>query len=185
MFLSSSITIAFFAAGEGGHPWWNYPGLELWKFVNLFLFILAGLFAHRLFGRPVREGLRGRRESIKQELERARVERDQAVSKLAEVEARFGTLDAELNSIRQKSQAEAQAEKERIRTSTDEEIAKIRDQARRELDSASKAARQELRRFAAEESVRMAEGILKKEIGPADDERLATMNVEELRRTSA
>ena len=41
-------------------------------------------------------------------------------------------------------------------------------QAAREIESAGKAARHELRKFAAEESVRLAEEILEKEIRPED-----------------
>ena len=171
---------------EGGWtPWWaDYPGLELWKFFNLFLFIAAALLLHRRFGRPVREALRSRGEAIKRELQTAREERDQALAKLAEVESRFGNLDAEVSSIKEKAALEAEAEKARLRSATETEIAKIREQAKREIESAAQVARHELRRFAAMESVRRAEEILEREIRPEDDARLISRNVEELGRTA-
>jgi F-type H+-transporting ATPase subunit b len=184
--LASTTFVAFLDLnGDGSYPWWNYPGLELWKFVNLFLFIVVALYLHRRLGGPVREALRARSEGIKRELQRAREERDSAVAKLAEVEARFALLDAEAERIKEKAQSEAEAEKERIRSGTEFEIAKIQEHARREIESASKAARHELRRFAAQESVRLAEEILKREIRPEDDARLTNLNVEELGRTQA
>jgi F0F1-type ATP synthase membrane subunit b/b' len=183
LLLSISIFSRFLAIGiDGSVPWWNYPGLELWKFVNLVVFIGCALYLHRRFGRPIREALRSRGEGIKRELARAREERDQALAKLAEVEARFANLDAEVAKIKEKARAEAEAESQRIRSATKTEIAKIREQAKREIESAAKAARHELRRFAAQESVRLAEVILEKEIGPEDDARLTSLNVQELGR---
>ncbi len=184
MFSAPITPVAFgFLASE--HPWWNYPGLELWKFINLFLFIAVALFLHRKFGRPVREALRARRERIKTELETARKERDLAYAKLAEVEARFEKLDAEVATIREKAKAEAEAESRRLQAATEQEIARIRENAKRELESAGKLAKHELRKFAAQESVRIAEEILSREIKPEDDARLTTLNLQELGRTSS
>lgn len=166
----------------GVYPWWNYPGLELWKFVNLAIFIACGLYLHRRFGRPIREALRARSEGIKRELQRAREERDQALAKLADIQARFEKLDAEVAAVKEKAKAEAEAEKARLTAATESEIAKLREQATREIESAGKAARHELRRFAAAESVRIAEEILEKEIRPEDDARLTSLTVNELGR---
>lgn len=165
--------------------WVNYPGLELWKFVNLLIFIGAILYLHRRFGRPVREALRARGEGIKRELEKAQLERDQALAKLAEVEAQFKDLDAEVARISEKAKAEAVAEQARISLATEQEITKIREQAKREIESAGKAARHELRKFAALESVRLAEDILKAEISRDDDARLTVQSVQELGRSQA
>ena len=182
MFLAvSSLFIFFGFSDESVSPWWlNYPGLELWKFVNLALFIAAGFILHWRYGRPIREALRARSEGIKRDLQRAREERDQAVAKLAEVEARFEKLDAQVAAVKEKARAEADAEKARLRAATESEIAKMREQATREIESAGKAARHELRRFAAEESVRLAEEILEKEIRPEDDARLTSLSVNQL-----
>jgi F0F1-type ATP synthase membrane subunit b/b' len=159
--------------------------LELWKFVNLLIFIVLALYLHRRFGRPIREALRSRGEGIKRELLRAREERDQALAKLAEVESRFASLDAEVATVKERARAEAEAEKQRIAAATEEEIARNREQARRDIENAGKAARHELRRFAAETSVRLAEEILEREIGPEDDVRLTSRSVQELGRSRA
>jgi F0F1-type ATP synthase membrane subunit b/b' len=165
--------------------WSNYPGAEAWKFFNLFVFIVLAIYLHHRFGKPVREALRSRGESIKRELERARSERDQAVAKLAEVEARFANLDVEVAKVREKAKLEAEAERQRMTVATEEEIAKIREQAKREIESAGNAARHELRKFAAAESVRLAEDLLAKEIRPEDDVRLTSQTVQELGGTPA
>ena len=160
-------------------PWWNYPGVELWKFLNLFIFIALGVY---LFRQPLSDALRSRRERIKRDLLRAQQERDDALAQLAEVESRVARLDAEVAIIRERSKSEADAERERIKRSTEAEMTKLREQAQREIDSAGKAARQELRQFAAGQSVRLAEELIRREIRPEDDARLIGLNVEEFGR---
>lgn len=171
------LTLMLSLAEGGAAPWWNKPGLELWKFFNLFLFVGALIYFIR---RPVSDALRARREGIRRELMRAREERDAANAKLEEVEARLARLDAEVASVREQARREAEAEGERIRRSADEEADKLREQARREIESAGKAARQELRRYAAEQSVRLAEEMIRRDIRPEDDQRLVNRQVEEL-----
>lgn len=175
----------FLALSEGGlTPWWmNYPGLELWKFFNLLLFIVIALLLHRRYGRPIREALRSRGEAIKRDLQQAREERDEALARLTEVEARFSNLDHEISAIKERARLEADAEAKRLLAATELEIAKLREHATREIETAGQAARHELRKFAAQESVRRAEQILEREIRPEDDARLIGRSVEELGRT--
>lgn len=170
---------------EGGSVWWNYPGFELWKFVNLLVFVAAAFYLHHRFGRPLSQALKLRGESIKGELLRAREERDSALAKLAEVEARIERLDSEVSSIRDRSKAEAEAERQRIESSTAAEMAKLRQKAQREIEVAAKIATQELRQFAARESLSLAEEAIRREIRPEDDKRLISLNVEELGRSSS
>jgi F-type H+-transporting ATPase subunit b len=158
-------------------PWYNRPGMEAWKFINLAIFV--GLLYYFLRG-PLREALRTRREGIRRELKRAQAEADAANAKLREVEARLSRLDTEVSDIRAHAEKEAEEERERIRLSAEQEAAKLRDQARREIESAGKAAQQQLREYAAEQSVRMAEEIIRRDISAEDDVRLIDMEVQEL-----
>lgn len=159
--------------------WWDYPGFELWKFINLFIFVGALVY---VLTSKVRLGdaFKARRETIKQELARAQHERDAALAKLQEVEARLARLDTEVKSIQQQSAREAAEERERIAKSTEAEMAKLDEQAQREIESAGKAARHELRVYAAETSVRLAEEIIRREMRPEDDARLIDRSVQEL-----
>jgi len=159
--------------------WWDYPGLELWKFVNLALF--AGGLIYVLTRKvKLGEAFKTRRETIKQELAKAQQERDAALTKLKEVEDRLARLDSEVSAIREQSKQEAAEERERIAKSTEVEVARLSEQARREIERAGKAAKHELRLYAAQTSVRMAEEIIRREIKPEDDARLLHRNVQEL-----
>jgi len=147
------------------------------KVFNLLLFAGVMYFVLR---RPLAEAFRGRQEGIRRDLMRAEEERRAAVEKLVEVEGRLALLDSEVEAIRQQAQKEAAEERVRIERAAEEEARKIREQARREIESASKAARSELRAYAAEQSVRMAEEMIRREIRPEDDEHLVKEYVGEL-----
>ena len=159
--------------------WWDYPGFELWKFVNLAIFVIALVFAMRkFFGVP--EMFRNRKESIRAELEKARTERDAALAKLKEVEERLAHLDSQVATIKERSMIEAREERERISRSTQDEIAKLTAQAQREIENAATVAKKDLRRFTAEQSVRLAEDMIRRNIRPDDDARLFTRSIEEM-----
>lgn len=176
MFIALMTSLLALAEGESA-PWWNIPSFELWRWVNLLIFVY--LF-YRILRRPVSESMRARREGIRRDLMRAQEERNAALAKLEEVDARLAKLDAEVASVREQSEREAAEERERIRKSTEDETRKLREQAQREIESAGKAARQELREFAAGQSVRLAEEMLRRDIKPEDDARLVSLRVEEL-----
>lgn len=147
------------------------------KVVNLLLF--TGILIY-ILRRPLGQAFRDQRENIRRELMRAQEERNAALSKLEEVEGRLALLDSEVESIRAQAQRDAAEERARIERATEDEIRKIREQSQREIESAAKAARASLRAYAAEQSVRLAEEIIRRDIRPEDDARLVGEYVEEL-----
>jgi F-type H+-transporting ATPase subunit b len=157
---------------------WGIVSLEtIAKLINLLIFVGLAIYFLR---RPIGEKLDERREGVRRDLMRAQEERDAALAKLAEVEARLGNLSAEVESLREQARREAAEERERIRRQTEEDALKLRGQAQREIESISKAARAELRAYAAEQSVRLAEEMIRREMRPEDDARLISEYVEDL-----
>jgi F0F1-type ATP synthase membrane subunit b/b' len=179
MFLSFAINVLFVLSEGGETHWWDYPGFELWKFVNLGIFvaIMAYILTRKV---KLGEAFRTRRENIRAELARAQQERDAAVAKLKEVEERLARLDTETNAVKEQAKVEAAEENERIARATETEVARLSEQAQREIERAGKTARHELRRYTAEQSVRLAEEMIRREMKPEDDARLITRNIEEL-----
>jgi len=159
--------------------WWDYPGFELWKFINLGFFVLVLVYILTKKAN-IGEAFRNRREGIKRELARAREERDAAIARLKEIEERLARLDSEVVTIRENSKVEAAEERERIARSTETEIARLSEGAQREIENAGKAAKKELRRYTAEQSVQLAEGLIRREMQPEDDARLVNRNIEDL-----
>ncbi|MCA1633328.1 MAG: ATP synthase F0 subunit B [Acidobacteria bacterium] len=175
--LVRTIILAAFLQAEG--PGWQefVPMSTLARVVNLLLFV--GVLSYFL-RRPLGEAFRARREGIRAELVRAQEERNAALAKLEEVEGRLSQLDAEVEAIRVQARKEAADERARIERTTEEDARKLREQAQREIESASKAARAELRVYAAEQSVLLAEEMIRRDIRPEDDTRLMSEYVEEL-----
>src|SRR5215210_7488136 len=96
MFVTLSTALLLFVQADTAvaeYPWYNYPGFEAWKFINLFLFVGAIIL---LLRRPIGASMRARRESIRKELMRAQEERNAALAKLEEVNARLAKLDEEV-----------------------------------------------------------------------------------------
>jgi F0F1-type ATP synthase membrane subunit b/b' len=180
MILSLIVNYLFPAlSGAETTPWWDYPGFELWKFANLAVFVAVMVY---ILTRKAKLGevFQSRREGIKLELAKAQQERDAALAKLKEVEERLARLDTEVATVKERSVVEAAEERERIARATENEISKLSEQASREIESAGKAAKKDLRRYAAEQSVRLAEDIVRREMRPEDDARLIANNIEEL-----
>ena len=164
-----------------GIEWYNYPGLELWKFINLAIFTAAGIYVLR---KPINQALLARREAIQQELVRAQQEREQALARVAEADNFLGRLDNDVRTVQEQAREEATSEKQRIAASTEREIEKLKQQAQRELETADKLARKELRQFLAEKSVQMARESIRSQMQPEDDTALIRENIGELRRTT-
>ncbi|HEV7643302.1 MAG TPA: ATP synthase F0 subunit B [Pyrinomonadaceae bacterium] len=173
------------AGGQTGwqqflHFWENYmniPGFELWKFINLGIFVLA---LYLLLRKPLSAGFKAKREQIRAELIKAQEERDAAMKKLQEVEGRLAMLDTEVAQIKDKAAADIETEKARIAGQTDSDIAKMREQAQNEIARAGLQARQELRKFSAEESIRLAEEMLRKKVGSDTDSKFVKTGIDNL-----
>lgn len=161
--------------------WFNYPGLELWKFINLAIFTAAGIYVLR---KPINQALLARREAIQQELITAQQERDQALARVAEADNLLSRLDDDVRTLELQAREEATSERQRIAASTERELEKLKQQANREIETADKLARKELRYFLAEKSVQMARETIRSQMKPEDDAALIRESIGELRRTT-
>lgn len=157
----------------------NIPGLELWKFVDLAIFIAVGFFILR---KPISGALAARGEAIKRELELARAESAKANEKLAEAESLLARVDSDISDIRTQAQQEAEAERQRQIAAGDNDIARLRAQATREIETARKLTHRSLEQFLASRSLEVATQSVKSELRPEDDIRLIRERMGELRR---
>ena len=162
--------------------WFNYPGLELWKFINLAIFMAAAIYVLR---RKINEALLARGESIKKELLAAQQEREQALAQSAEVDSLVGRLDQEVRTVHEQARREAEAERKRLAASTDREVEKVKQQAQRDMEAANKFARKQLREYLAKRSVEHARESVRNQLRPEDDANLIKENISSLRRTTA
>src|SRR6266542_1893404 len=94
------------------NPWstyLNYPCAEIWKFTNLFIFVGIGVY---LLLQRLADALHSRREGLKQELLKAREERDGEQPQHNEMQSKYERLNAEDAATQQSSRPEAAAERE-------------------------------------------------------------------------
>jgi F-type H+-transporting ATPase subunit b len=128
------------------------------KSINLLLFI--GLL-YFLLRKPTREFFEQRFASIRGSLQKAAREKEEAAAKLKEIDQRLERLGSELANMREETAREAEAER-----------ARLEEETRREVESAKQAALHELRQFAADKSVSLAEQMIRHELTPDDEARL-------------
>jgi len=162
-----------------GTSWFNYPGLELWKFLNLAIFLAFAIYIMR---RRISEALGTRREAIKQELVQAQEQKARAVAKLEEADSLLSRLDADVRAVAEQSRNEAEAERQRVAAAAAREIEKLKQQSEREVDTAVKVARKSLRQFLAQKSIEFARQRVRGQISPDADRRLIEDGIGELRR---
>jgi F0F1-type ATP synthase membrane subunit b/b' len=93
-------------------------------------------------------------------------------------------LNDDVRTLEQQAREEAKSERQRIATSTEREIEKLKQQAQREVETAGKLARKQLRQFLAEKSVQMARESIRTQMRPEDDAVLIRESIGELRRTT-
>lgn len=177
-----SFTLLLAAAGghdEGGiigfyNKYLNYPGFEVWKFINLAIFVLVMVY---LLKKPLSSAFKAKREAIRADLIRAEEEKQAALARLTAAEAKLVSLENEKAEIIQRAKSEVEAEKIRLAKEAEAEVEKLRQQAEAELARARQLVTADLRRFSAEESVRLAEEKLRSKINTENDARLVKTGI--------
>jgi len=128
--------------------------LEIWKWAN-FAILAGGLgFLIAKKGGPF---FAARSAEIRKGITDAEALRKDADARAAEVDRRLANLEADVKQMRSTVLAEQAAAAERLRQETAAELARIQEHAGREIDSAAKAARVELKRYAARLAIDLAE----------------------------
>ncbi len=113
---------------------------------------------------------RNRTASIQKAMEEARKASEEANRRLAEIDARLSKLDVEISGMRAAAATEAAAEEQRIKTAAVEDARKIVESSEQEIAMAAKAARRELKAYAADLAVSLAKKQI--HVDPATDQAL-------------
>jgi F-type H+-transporting ATPase subunit b len=100
---------------------------------------------------------RARTEAIRKTMDEAQRTSADAARRLSDIESRLSRLDGELAQMRTSAEAEAAVEEQRIRSAAAEEARKIEEAVGQEIAAATRLARHELKSFAAELAVSLAE----------------------------
>jgi F-type H+-transporting ATPase subunit b len=111
-----------------------------------------------------------RTAAIQKGIEEARKMSEEARRRLTEVESRLSRLDTDIAAMRNEAEENARAEERRIRATSEEERKRIVSSAEQEISMAANAARRDLKTYAAELAVNLAEEKIR--VGKDADEAL-------------
>lgn len=178
-------SVVFLLAAGGGHgaeggftefynKYLNYPGFEAWKFINLAIFV--GIMIY-LVKKPLSDAFKAKRDAIRAELIKAEEEKQNALKQLTSAEAKLAGLENEKAAVLKKAREEAEAEKRRLAEQADWDVRKLQEQASGEVSRLQKLTMVQLRRFSAEESVRLAEEKLRTQIDTSKDAQLVKSGI--------
>lgn len=160
------------APAEGEHHDESIGGMILgmgWPVANFIIFV--GVLYYFL-NQPIRDYLATRSSAIRKELVEAAALRATATDQLAKIEAKLQALPGELSALRTRGAEEIKAEEQRISQQAAADRDRLLEQTRREIDLQVRLAKKDILEHAADLSVRLATDRIKKEVTPADQERI-------------
>lgn len=155
--------------GEASSPFAGDFGNALWTLVifGLVVFVL-GKFA---WG-PILSALQARETFIREALETAKRDRDEAELRRKEYEDRLAQARAEASAIVDEGRRDAAAVKHRIEEDARAEADKMIERAKREIQIATESATKELYQLSTRLATDMAGRVIGRELTPQDHERL-------------
>jgi F0F1-type ATP synthase membrane subunit b/b' len=151
--------------------------VQMWKWANFL--VLAGGLGYLVVKMVPPMFAERSRSILKDMLDSGKIRQD-AETRAADVERRLAGLEAEIARLRADSQSESQAETQRLASHTAAEIAKIQAQSQQEIGAAGKAARADLKRYAAKLAIDLAEQKIRARMTPAAEDGLVRGFVRDL-----
>jgi F-type H+-transporting ATPase subunit b len=168
-----------FAQEEGATAPENTTTGWIFRWLNFAIVFAAIIWAFSKAG-PY---FRSRADSIAAAVAEGARAREEAEQKKRDAEARLANLDNEIAELKAQARKDAAADRERLKAMTREEAAKVERAADVEIAAAERAARLELKSFAARRAVEHAEILLREQITPHSDSGIVTTFVVDLTRS--
>jgi F-type H+-transporting ATPase subunit b len=140
-----------------------------WPVANFIIFL--GVLYYYL-NKPFKEYLAGRSSTIRKDLVEAAELRANANAQLAAIEQKLQALPGELDALRKRGAEEIKSEEHRIALAAAADRDRMLEQTRREIELQVRMAKKEILDHAADLSVQLATERIKKEVTPADQDRL-------------
>jgi F-type H+-transporting ATPase subunit b len=145
------------------------PGSVIWTIVTFLVIVwLVGKYGWK----PILSALKTREESIRNDLETAKSEREKSTALLKEYEASISGAKKEAAEIIQKAQDAAGRIKEHGIAETKETTLKMIERAKAEIDRESDAAKADLKKYVADLTVMATSKLLNKTIDARQHEQL-------------
>ena len=154
---------------EGGEAE-NHATREL-VFKTINFVILVGALVY-LLRKPLSDFFAQRSAEIDKGLEEGRKALAEAEARLRAVEEKLRRLDEEIAAFKATAQREMEAERQRMRDAAEGEAQKILESARARMETITRAAKLDLKHFAADEALREAEEMIRARVDSTAQSRL-------------
>ncbi|TKJ35116.1 hypothetical protein CEE39_01520 [bacterium (candidate division B38) B3_B38] len=154
-----------FPPAEAHSPWKD----TLWQTVNFIILVAVLVYFLR---KPVVKYLHRRSQKIKEDIDLARRDREEASAKLQEIKERLSRLDEELSAFKKGILQESQRERKRILSQAKQEAEELLKATTNKIESEVKLAKRRLQEYIAGLSVEEAERVLKGSLTDKDQEAL-------------
>lgn len=162
--------------GESGSAW-----DQVFQWVN-FLLIVGGLvYLGKKYIAPL---LEQRAQAIREDMERSAQALEEASRLLTQIEEKLQQLDTEIAGLRRSALEESAAEQSRMEQQAQLEAHKIVQATEQEIQAATKTARQELKAYAVELAIELAQKRIPDSLSPEMDKRMVRSFVQDLARNS-
>jgi F-type H+-transporting ATPase subunit b len=134
-----------------------------WILKSINFLILAAVLVY-LLRKPLARFFAERLDTIHEGLEEGRRALATSEAKLAEVEAKLKGLEQEIVDFRARAQVEMQAERERLRQASERDAQRVMEFANAQIEAAVRAAKLELKRYAAGQALELAEAAVRRRL---------------------
>jgi F-type H+-transporting ATPase subunit b len=141
----------------------------LFKIINFAL--LAGGLAY-ILRKPLADFFAARSNSIQKSLEEGRKALEASQAQLQAVEQKLAHLEEEIAAFKASATKEMEAEQQRMKQAAAEEAEKILESARARIEVSVRAAKLDLKSYAAQQAVELAEELIRQRLDDPGRERL-------------
>lgn len=157
------------AEGHGGDEEISlFSGGMVTSFFTVLIFVLLLVVLGKYAWGPLLNGLKNREDRIRNDLQSARTERQEAERLLAEYKTQLAKAQAEAEEMFKKTAAEAERSREKILAQGQEQAKNLVEQARQQIDQAKHQALKDLVAQSADLAGDLAAKILGREVNAED-----------------
>ena len=163
--------------GGGANPFAGDVGSAIWTLV---IFVIVLVILGKFAWGPILGALQKREDFIRDSLEQAKRDREDAAAQLASYEKKQADSKAEASAIVEEGRRDAEVLKRKIEADAKAEADAAVERAKREIGLATDTARRELYDLAAKLATDVASQIINEELDPSKHERLIAESIEQI-----
>jgi F-type H+-transporting ATPase subunit b len=154
----------------------------IWKWAN---FVILAVGVGYGMGKALPPLFKSRKTEIQQGISEAQQIKRDAEKRSAEMDARLSSLGTDIEKFRKESAVEMQQEGDRISKETAAQMKKVEEQAAVEIETVGKTARRQLKEYAAELALGLAEERLRAKLDSASESVLVDNFVRDLEKQAS